>query len=274
MCKKLVLAVGAVIVGLAVISFTGVGALAHSKWKAAQKWMDSQVPVEAKLDQLKSKADKIDKDIQDTLKKKLAPMEVEADRLESNLNALKEQQTKLHDEVAAMTAALENKGTKVSYNNKTYGVAEFTERLDSAVSKYERQKVEIKTREQLLASKRQALELAHERITEMRGQKDKIRIAIAQLETRIESAKLQQVSTDVSMDDSVIAECNALVDQIDMQLAQTEKFTQLQKQYGYEPKSKSVVARQEKNKEDVLQAAKKALEGDSEKVSIDNVDKK
>src|SRR5947199_8779520 len=91
MCKKLCLATGAVIVGLLVITFTGLGTLAQVKWHDAQKWMDSKVPPETKLKELQVEANKIDKDIKRHLGT-LAAQEVEYERLDANLTARKEQQ--------------------------------------------------------------------------------------------------------------------------------------------------------------------------------------
>jgi hypothetical protein len=52
MCKKLCLATGALIVGLVVITFTGLGTLAQVKWHDASRWMEKQVPPETQLKQL------------------------------------------------------------------------------------------------------------------------------------------------------------------------------------------------------------------------------
>src|SRR6516162_7028837 len=67
MCKKLCIAVGAVIVGLLLITVTGAGTLLHSKyvqWKGEYaEWQDKQIPPETKLKMLNEEIAKIDKDI-------------------------------------------------------------------------------------------------------------------------------------------------------------------------------------------------------------------
>jgi hypothetical protein len=268
MCKKLCIAVGAVIVGLLVITFTGLGTLMQVKWNETRNWMDKQVPPETQLKQLQIETDKIDQDIKKNLGK-LATQEVEAERLEASLNKLKDNQTALREEIAAMTTVLgskeASKETFVVYNGKKVRPSELALRLESKVNDYEMHKSEIKTREQLLASKRQSLELAHQRIREMKEQKEELRVTIAKLETRIEQVKLKQVDCPVSMDDSQVSKCHALADKLDRQLAEEEKKSELMKIYGYDKAPKNSV-REEKTTDDVLKAAKKALQDDDEKV--------
>lgn len=269
MCKKLCLATGAVIVGLLVITFTGLGTLAQVKWHEASRWMEKQVPPETQLKQLQVEAGKIDKDIKKHLGT-LAAQEVEFERLEANLTARKEQQTKLREDIAAMTAALDSKNEKVSYNGKNYRQSELALRLESKVHDYELGKTEIKTKEQVLASKRQSLELAHQRISEMRDQKEQIRVTIAKLEARIEAVKLKQVDCPFEVDDTQVNKCNVLAEKLDRQLAEEEKRTELFHKYGYDRERKSSTVREEKTIDEVKQAAKKALQDDDTEKVVDN----
>jgi len=265
MCKKLFLVVGAIIVGLSVISFTGLRSLALVKWHDTRGWLERQVPPETQLKQLQLETDKIDKDIKRHLSK-LAAQEVEFERLEANVVSMKEQQTKLRSEVADMTKALDSKEQKVSFNGRVYRPSELAMRLDSLTNTYEIRKTEIKTKEQLLTSKRQSLELAHQRIGEMRDQKEKLRVTVAQLETRIEMVKLKQVDCPIEVDGSQVNKCNLLAEKLDKQLAEEEKKTELFHKYGYDNEKKTSMLRDERTREEVLQAAKRVLQEDDDKV--------
>jgi multidrug efflux pump subunit AcrB len=267
MAKKLSIAVGAVIVGLLVITFTGVGTVLKVKLDDACVWMDKQVPPETQLKNLRAEIDKIDKDIKKNLSK-LAAMEVECDKLEANVTAMKEDQTKLRSDITKMSEALDGKTEKVSFNGRNYRTSELTIKLESAVNTYEVRKTDIKTKDQLLTQKRQSLDLAHKTISDMRDQKEKLRVMAAKLETRIENVKLKQVDCPISMDNSQVSKCNALAEKLDRILAEEEKKTELFDRYGYGKKSN--VVSDEKSKEDVLQAAKRALQDDEEdKVAVE-----
>jgi chromosome segregation ATPase len=265
MCKKLCLAVGAVIVGLVVITFTGLGTLAQVKWHQAQQWMDSKVSPETKLQELRVESGKIDKDIKKHLGT-LAQMEVDCERLEATLAARKKGQADLREEIAAMNKALDSNELKVTYNGKKYLQSELAARLDSKVHDYENGKSVIKTQEQVLASKRQSLELAHERIRAMRAQKDELQRTIADLETRIEKLKVKQADCPFDVDDSQAQKCKALADKLDHQISVKEKEAELFAKYDYK-KSNEGVRVEKKTVEDVREAAKKALQDDDDKIA-------
>jgi chromosome segregation ATPase len=264
MCKKLCLAVGAVIVGLVVITFTGLGTLAQVKWHEANRWMEKQVPPETQLKRLQAEISKIDGDIKKNLGK-VAAQQVEVERLEANLAAVKEQQAKLREDIAVMTKALDSKEQPIQYNGKKYRPSELAIRLDSKVSEYETLKTSIKTKEQVLAAKRQSLELAHARINEMRVQKDQLKETAAKLETRIEKVNLERMDCPVDLDGSQVSKCRELADKLDRQLAEDEAQAKLLKQYGYD-KDRKTVTHDEKTIDEIQQAAKKALQDDDEKV--------
>jgi chromosome segregation ATPase len=269
MCKKLCLAVGAAIVGLVVIGVSPrLSALMSDKYHSVKTWMDA-VPPETQLQQLRAETEKIDQDIKKNLGK-LAAQEVEAERLEASLDKMKTNQTALREEITAMNKALDSKETKVSYNGRTFRQSELASRLESKTSEYERIKAEVKSRELALNSKHQMLELAHQRIGEMRKQKDALRVDIAKLEARIENIKLKQVDCPVSIDESQVSKCRALADKLDRQLAEEEKKTELLQKYGYEQQSNSPSVREEKTIEEIKQAAKKALQDDDSEKVVDN----
>jgi len=268
MCKKLCLAVGAVIVGLVAITFTGLGTKMQVKWNQASQWMDSKVSPETKLQELKVEQGKIDKDIKKHLGT-LASMEVECDRLDGQLTARKKVQADLKEEIAAMNKALDSNEVKVNYNGKKYLQSELATRLESKVHDYENGKSVIKTQEQVLASKRQTLELAHERIRAMRTQKDELQRTIADLETRIEKLKVKQADCPFEVDDSQAQKCKVLADKIDRQISEIEKTQELYQTYGYDKEKKGASVREQKTVEDVREAAKKALQDDEEKAVVD-----
>ena len=236
MCKKLCLAVGAVIVGLVVIAVSPrLSAVVSEKYHSVKTWMDT-VPPETQLQQLRTETDKIDEDIKKNLGK-LAAQEVEAERMEASLTKMKDNQTALRAEIVSMNQALDSKDTKVSYKGRTFRQSELASRLEAKINEYEVVKAEVKSREQAVGSKHKMLDLAHQRIGEMRQQKEELRVEIAKLEARIENIKLKQVDCPVSMDESQVNKCRAVADKLDRQLAEEEKKTELMTQYGYQKDS-------------------------------------
>jgi len=262
MCKKLCIAVGAVIVGLLAVTFVPrVSVKAHKMWESASHWANEVAP-EDQLKQLRGETDKIDQDIKKNLFK-LAQQEVETERLDKSLADMKERQTSLRAEIAEMNKALDSKETKVSYNGKTYRPSELALRLQSKVNDYELRKTEVKTRQDVLDSKHQALEVAHQRIAAMREQKDQLRLDIAKLESRIENLKLKKVDCAIEADDTHVTKCRAMADKLNRDLAEQEVYIEKLKEYGYD-KEASRSIHEEKTIEEVRQSAKKALQDDDD----------
>jgi chromosome segregation ATPase len=263
MCKKLVIAAVAILVGTAVVKHTTIGSLVQVWWHDAKQAVERQVPPEVQIKQLAVEVSKIDADIKRNLSK-LAQQEVEVQATDDALASLKDTQATLKAEIAALTKGLENADSeKVSINSKNWAVARATKQLDAKVTKYERTKSEIASKEKLLANRREALEAAHARIQEMSTQKEQLRDTVANLQTRLEVAKLNATKshTNIEFDDSQVARCNQLANDISQRLSVAEKENTLFNQYGYgtgpQPK-----AEETKPVADVLKAARRIAHDD------------
>jgi chromosome segregation ATPase len=257
MCKKLVIAAVAILVGTAVVKHTSIGSLVQVWWHDAKQAVERQVPPEVQIKQLAVEVSKIDADIKRNLSK-LAQQEVEVQAIDDQVASLKDSQAALKAEITVMTKRLENADTeKVSINNKNWAVTRATKQLDANVTKYERTKAEIASKEKLLSNKREALEAAHARIQEMSAQKEQLRDTVANLQTRLELAKLNATKnhTNIEFDDSQVARCNQLANEINQRLAVAEAQTRLESEYGY---GKALPKAEEtKPVADVLKAARK-----------------
>jgi chromosome segregation ATPase len=259
MLKKLCLAVGAVIVGLAVINFTSLGSLAKVKFTEMTNWADRQVPPETKLKQVRVEMSKIDKDIRHHVDK-LAVLAEEVDSDRTKVAALKKEQVQRKEEIAAMTKALESTSEKVVYNGSAYNQAAMVKKLDQAVTNYERLKSEVKAKEQVLAQKSDLLDTSKQRIKAMQQQKEELQVAVEELESRIEALKTKKVDRSIEVDDSQVNKCNVLLESVRKRVAQDEKTLELYDELGIKTKMQDgkEVRDTEKSKAEVVERAHKA----------------
>jgi len=161
MCKKLVLAAVAILVGTAVVRHTSVGSLAHVWWHDAKKAVERQVPPEVQIKQLEVEVGKIDRDIKQNLSR-LAGQEVDTQKLEENVASLKEEQKKLHASIEAMIATLkghEGNG-RLTFNGREYSKSYLTSKLSTDTVRFQTRTAELASKEKLLDLKKQALEAA------------------------------------------------------------------------------------------------------------------
>jgi chromosome segregation ATPase len=266
MCKKLLVAAVAIVVGLSVVKHTQLGSLLQVWWHDAKATVERQVSPEVKIKQLVVEINKIDKDIKHNLSK-LASREVECQGLEESVADLRSKQAQMRDDIARMEKLLDSGTHRVSFQGIAYETPEFTRKLDLAVNIYNHRKDDLKNKEQVLEQKRRTLEEAHRRISTMRDKKEELRLIVARLETQLEAVKLRQMeSRIVDLDDSQVTRCEQLAAEIKEQLKKAEVEATLQAKYGYLTPSPALDGDQ-KSKAEVLKAARQALKEDGEAVA-------
>jgi len=270
MCKKLVLAAVAIVVGSMVVKHTSVGSLARVWWNDARQAVERQVPPETQIKRLEHEVSKIDADIKQNLSR-LAQQEVETQKLDEDIASAKESQAALKTEITALTKSLEANTQPVKFDTR---VARNTRKLDLQVATYNRRKAELKSKESLLAMKREALEANHARINEMFNQKEELHVTVEELKAKLAIARSNAIKNNSSielLDGSQVARCKELANSINDQLAVQVKDAELQARYGYTNAVPKVVD-EAKPTAEVLKSAKKALEEDGEQrvVNKDN----
>jgi chromosome segregation ATPase len=261
--RKLLVLSAVALAGMVALKTTAVGSLAHVTWNDTRNAVERMVPADVQLKQLAVEIDKVDQDIKKNLGV-LAAQEVEFQGLEDNVVGLRELIGKLKADATGLTRRLESQTEKVSAGRDAK-TANLAAKLDSLVATLETKKVELKGKEQLLAAKKQALEAAHARVAEMREQKEKLRVTAAKLETRLEVVRLKEVRNKVEIDDSQVNRCNTLANKIEARLREKEKIADLHLQYGYRSEVPALDA-EPRSTADVLDAARKALADDGDKV--------
>jgi chromosome segregation ATPase len=258
MCRKIAIAVGAVLLGLVIVCYTSLPSLVQVKWHDSMAWLDRQVPIETQIKQLKLQASKIDNEIKANIDK-LAKMEVEANKLEQTVASLEQDQQKRADEIRAMSNSLQTvpaKFTKSELRSKT-------NQLELAADTYNVKKEKLRSMKALLEAKKGTLEAAHQKIGDMKDQRDQLFVNIQKLETRKELVDIKTQQSQIVVSDDVLNRCNADVAKISDQLSEVEKQVELYQKYGYsENKSTVPTEKDTKSVEAVLQKAKAVLTDD------------
>jgi len=273
MLKKILIAAVAVVVGLGVLAkVTNIPV--KNMFGDCCTSVRHMVPPEMQLKQLNSEIDNIDKDIKKNLSR-LARMEVEVKDQDARLDAKRTHQAKLRAEITDLQKGLEARTEKVAFRGHSYRPSELTRRLDMTVTEFTSLKENIKAEETLVVEKKRTLEAAHNRITEMKNEKEKLRLVAAKLANHLEVVKLNQMQSQVAIDfdDTSVKRCQQLAADIETRLKTADEEARLLKDYGYS--NKNPVVENGKSREEVLKAAKKALDNDNdgdEKVTLDKDD--
>jgi chromosome segregation ATPase len=259
MLKKLLIAAVAVIAGMVVLS--KVTHISPKVWFGdCCHSIKNMVPLDVQFKQLNNEIGNIDKDIKKNIGR-VAAMEEEVNKFEQQVAAQRTHLSDLRADIRSMRTSLEDRAV-VKFDS-----SDLTRKLDRAVTEYTCLKEKNKIHEKVLGEKKRALETAHNRLTEMVNEKEKLTLLSARLAGHLEAVKMQQTGTPVEFDDSAIARCHELANDIESRLNTAENEAKLLKKFGYGKSSSTIV--EGKSREEVLKAARQALEEDKGPADID-----
>lgn len=256
--KKVAIAVGAVLAGVVLLA-TPVGSFVKVKTSNAVSglfnWCDSQVTPEDKLKDIKAKVAKIDREISKNIDQ-LAKMEADREKVERQVTKVKAEADLKKAELEALTKSAE---TPVSTRRQS----EVLRDLETKTALYEAKKMELANMQETLASKRKATEMAEAKIRAMQTQKEEIKAKVAQIEARIQMVQLKQVNSNAKIDDTLFNEIKNDLGAVEDNLREKEIATETKERLGVTNSVPNVDGpTPTRSKEDILKAAKKALEGD------------
>jgi chromosome segregation ATPase len=259
MLKKMLIAAVAVVAGLAVL--TGVTKISPKVWfEGCCRSARNMVPPETQLKQLNHEIANIDKDIKKNIGR-VAALEEETDQLGKQVKEQHARLDELKSDMTAMMASLEDRTDKVALRNSKVNASSLTRKLDRVRTQFTTLKEKTKVQEKLLTEKKNTLEAAHARLTEMFNEKEKLTLLSARLAGHIEATRMKSMGTSIEFDDSSITRCHELAKDIETRLNVEDRANEIKQKY-YGSGSSSVV--EEKSREEVLKATRKALEEDDE----------
>jgi len=257
MCKKLLIAAVALVVGVWVVRHSS---LLQVWLKDARASVEKQIPIETEIKQLGIEIDRIDRELKKSLSV-LALNETDCKGLEDQVVALKAQQGQLKENISAMKELLDNPKTeRISFNRITYRPYELTRKLDAAVSEYNGRKADLQAKERLLDGKKRKLEAKFQLISAWRDKRDQLRVTAAQLETDVQMLRLEQMEAKVEFDESQVGKCNERVANIKKRLNQAKAEIKYAAKLGLGTDLGG--EREPKTTEEVLKSARQALQDD------------
>jgi chromosome segregation ATPase len=271
MIRKLVVAAVVVIIGVVLLRKTWVGHQVETWWHDTREAMESRIPPEKRIKELRREIGKIDGEVKKAVNG-LIKMEVSRNELRDDVAKLEETKTRRMSEVEAMKTALEAGNNQVVYQKHTYRPAAFQDKLDHAVAALKTTKQTLRVRQQALQNKEESLATLDRRINRMKEKKLELAALADRLDTKLEELRLKQLENNVAIDDSKVSECEALYAKIKRGLEEEELKAEKYAHYGLT----TPVTAPEKERKPVAESikeAQKALEEDDAKAPA-VVDKK
>ena len=239
MIKKLV------IVGLvATAAFVG---LRHSKFFRYAKqelsdvhdWVEDQVPVEKKIEQMRKDVANLDRDVE-SVKDALAREIVEVRELTTDVGKLRASVETEHKGLVKRGEEIRDASEYVAYGRSKVSVAEAKELLKRDVGTHLKRKQQLESLEKTLANRERIKETLEKQLDSMLKQKQELKAEIDAVEAEYKALQLQQMESKYQNDDTRLARVKESLNGLRKKLDIEREKLQLAPRVYDEPATESV----------------------------------
>lgn len=203
MCKKVVIATLAVLVGLAVVKGTKIGSYLRMAKKDAAAWVDKQVKYETEINRLRSEIDQLEKD-DAVYYDRVASQRVEIRKQEQ---ALKNESAKLEMLRNRLTALRDvvrdaDETQLVSYNGNKYAKGDVEKQIDIDFAGYKQLKASVASKGTFLTSLKKALALNEGKMSQLKHNRQAMLTELQDLENELVELRQTQAANATLVDDT------------------------------------------------------------------------
>jgi len=261
MCKKVLIATLAVVVGLGVVSSTRIGRHMRLKWQQARGWVEKQETPEEKIALLKMRLKEMEKqddqyvDSVAQLKQVVKEAKAELDRTESEFNKRKAR-------IKAINPQLADKAREVVlYEGKEFTREVAQKEFDRAADEGLRLSKVLANQKKALDSKEARLALEIDKREKMKADVSEMASELQALETTLAEERDAQVGTEAGVDDSAHKKARAELTELRKSIDMLKTKREVR---GMSTGGKLEDAEKQKARTSEREAFLKSLEGRSE----------
>lgn len=208
MCKKLLIAAIVGVVAFSALKGTKMFSYAKQEVASVGDWMDSQVPVEKKIQHLRKEVKQLDKDI-DKAQTAYVTEIVDVEHLSKDVAEMKGAVVGDHEKILAMgekiKSANKDAKLKVAYGTQTVSTDEALQLLQSDTKRLVSRKATLGSMEQTLAARVRIKDALQKQLDGLRRNKQEMNVAIDKLEAEYKVLQYEQIESKYQVDDTRLA---------------------------------------------------------------------
>ena len=197
MCKKVLIAALAVVVGLAVVKGTWIGSHLRLKCSNARHWMEAQVPPEQEIARLRMELVNLAKE-DDKHFDKVARMIIDVENREKKLAEVRTNLAREEVRIRKLKSELTDGAEFVV----SEGVRVYRSDLRNSAIAFKNAEENLKSKEASLEAKKRHLALERKKLAEMRNKRDEMATDLQKLETALAEERQTQAASESTIDDS------------------------------------------------------------------------
>jgi chromosome segregation ATPase len=203
MCKKVVIATLAVLVGLAVVKGTKIGSYLRMAKKDAAAWVDQQVKYETEIKRLRNDIDQLERE-DAVYYDRVASQRVDLRKKEEALKKDSGKLETLRNRLTALRTVLNDAGEtqQVSYNGNEYSKADIEKQIDIDFNGYKQVKASVASNGAFLVSLKKALALNEEKMSQLKQNRQAMLTELQDLENELVELRQTQAVNATVVDDS------------------------------------------------------------------------
>jgi len=251
MCKKLLITVLAVVVGVGVVSGTKLGSHFRLWWNKGSAWAERHVPPETEIDRLKMELDNLSK-LDDRYFDQVARQKREVQKVEAKFKKDQTSLVKLEGELKGMREALVDKGEFVVYKDSRYKRDQVQEQFNIDFKHFLTMEEGVKADEQHLEALKATLKETEQKVQELATVRAKMKVRLQTLAAKLERERRLQNQGSIAVDDSRYATLNKQLDELEDRIASMEIKRDMKGQTGKGPIRAQEEAKEEQKKLDRL----------------------
>jgi predicted nucleic acid-binding Zn-ribbon protein len=214
MCKKLMIAVLAIVVGVGVVSGTRVGSHFRLWWNKSSTWAKNQVPPETEIERLRMELDRLSK-LDDRYYDQVARQKLEVKKFRDKLSKEQAALVKLEGEIKAMRLALNDETEFVTYNGSRYARTAVEAQVREDAPKFLADEAGIKADEEHLKEMEKTLAINEGKLKDLDVVRKKMAARIRHLEKDLAQERRLQTQNQLTLDDSHYSTLTKQIDELE-----------------------------------------------------------
>jgi len=264
MCKKLLIAVLAVVVGVGVVSSTRLGSHIRLWWNKSSAWAQQQVPPETEIERLKMELDNLSR-LDDRYYDQVARQKREVQKLEAKVKTDRSAMAKRETELKEMRLVLTSKDDKAVFHGFTKDKVQ--EQFNIDFKQFLADEEGVKADDQNLEELRGTLRENEKKLQELGITRTKMKVRLQTLAKELARERRLQAQNNLAFDDSHYSAVNQQINELEDRIEQMKIKRDMKGQSTRGPIRAHLEAQEEQRK--LEQAAQERFgETDSKKVAI------
>jgi len=249
MCKKVLIATLAVVVGLAVIKGTWIGSHLRMRFNKASCWVKDRVPPEQEIARLRMELDNLSKE-DDKYFDQVARQTTKVNKYERSVIALKKDLAEQEVSIREMKTALVGDADQVTVRGARYDRSAVLEQVRLDARAFQADEETLKSKEEHLKAMKKSLAINKKKLNDLKVVREQMATELQKLETALAEERQIQAEQNSTLDDAAYQELRKSLDAVKDKIDVMKETRKLKREASNGPVRASQIQREQDNKVD------------------------